>query len=283
MQIQYGMIAKEQLTAFRSLLPEGTDLADPELYAVGAVEEGRACGVLLVRADELVLDVEHLAVAEEYRRQGVADGMIDALCGVAWENSAALTMTFSAADRDAPLCRLLAKRGDFTVTETEDYICRFPCKALGQVELNAAPPSGSRIVQFYSLSEETQRGFLTGMEEDNGEFAAGLREDRARMLDPLCLCTVHENGAVTAAVFCQGEGENVQLAFAYAVPGHTRALMALVARLRDLLEQAADRVPYLTVAAVTPESRKLVETLLPGREVTARFYTACWDMNTMGE
>lgn len=101
------------------------------------------------------------------------------------------------------------------------------------------------------------------------------------MLEPLCLCTV-EKGTVQAAIFCQSQGRDVLLNFVYAHPNHVRSLIILTSHLRDLLMKESEKLDYLQIAAVTPQSRKLVDTLLPQREITHRFYTACWDMNTMG-
>ena len=102
------------------------------------------------------------------------------------------------------------------------------------------------------------------------------------MLESLCLC-VTDGDDIRAAIFCRNQGGDVMLSFAYANPNHTRALIALLGRLKELLLKAADKVPYLQIAAVTPQSRKLVEKLLPQREITGKFYMASWDMNTMGE
>ena len=282
MLIQYGLIAKNQMEAFLPLLPEGRQILNsPDVFAVGAVKDGRACGILVFRADEMTADILHLAVSEAFRRQGIANSLIDFLCKSVWETGTAVLCSFSADDRDAPLCRLLTKRGDFTLAETEDYICRFPCKDLAAVNLSAVPPAGSRIQAFYKLPPDMRSSFFSHLKGDNAGFARGLHEDRARMLEPLCLCAV-EQGAVQAAIFCQNQEGSVLLSFVYARPGHVRSLMALTGRLRELLLKAADKVPYLYIAAVTQESRKLVERLLPEREITGRFYTACWDMNTMG-
>lgn len=282
MPIQYGLIKKDQVQVFLPLLPEDWQTMNGRgVSAVGAVKNGRACGVLVFRADELTADILHVAVSGSYQRQGIASGLIDFLCKSAWETGTAVLCTFAAAGRDDPLCRLFTKRGDFTLAETEDYICRFPCNELTAVKLNAAPPAGSYIEAFYTLPEDVQYSFFSHLKEDNVEFARGLREEREQMLEPLCLCVV-EKGAVQASIFCQNQEGDVLLSFVYARPGGAHALMTLTSRLRELLVKAVGKVSYLHIAAVTPESRKLIDTLLPAREITGRFYTAYWDMNTMG-
>ena len=282
MPIQYGLISKNGVDAFLPLLPEGRQMLNERgVFAAGAVKDGRACGILVFRADDLTANILYLAVSPSVRRQGISNGLIDFLCKSAWEDGVAVLASFSAADRDDPLCQLFVKRGDFTLTETEDYICRFPCKALAEVALRGSLSPNLRIEPFYSLPEDMRQCFFSNLREDNAEFIRGLRQDRERMLEPLCLCTT-AGGAVRAALFCRGQDGDVLLSFACARPGCARDLIALADRLRQLLTAAADRVPFLRIAAVTPESRKLVEALMPGREITARFYTVCWDMNTMG-
>lgn len=281
MTIRYGRLTGGQLAA---LLPEGQRADEPGLYAIGAEEDGQICGLLLFRAmDELVVDITSISVDPAHRRQGIANGMIDFLCRHAWESTTAVLCTFAAADRDAPLCRLFVRRGDFTLTETEDYLCRVSCAALEEVRLSSVPPAGTRIASFYQLPDQVQRSFLKRMtQEGDGAFAKGLRDEREQMLDPLCLCVVDETETVQAAVFCQRHGEDVSLSLAYSFPGQGRAIMALTGHLRERILAAADRIPRLWIAAVTPQSRKLVETLLPQREITERFYTACWDMDEIG-
>lgn len=283
MTIQYGILSNKQIDVFLPLLPENRQiLRESGVYAVGAVKDGRACGVLILRADDLMADIQYLAVAENCRRQGIANGLIDFVCRNAWGDGTAVLTTFSAVDRNDPLCRLLTKRGDFTLSETEDYICRVSCEKLTGIGLPAAIPDGSRIESFYKLPEHVQCSFFSALKEEDLEFVRILQNEREWMLDPLCLC-VEEKGEIRSVLFCQNQNGNVLLSFVYSAPGRAREMIMLVCRLRDLLVEAAHKVPYLYLAAVTPESRKLVETLLPHREVVRRFYTACWDMNTMGE
>ncbi len=281
MPIQYGLLTKEQLNDITSLLPEVQQAAAiGSIYAVGAVKDNRICGVLVFRVDgELLIDIQYIAVSEPYRRQGIATGLLDFLCKHAEESNTAIFCTFAAVDWNEPLCRLFIRRGDFTLTEAEGYICRFPCKELSQIELNATPPAGTRIATFYDLPERAQQRFINEIKKDSLAFSVELYAEREQMLRPLCLCVVDAAENVQAAFFCQKREHDVELSFAYGIPGHVHALAALVGHLRELLLSTGDQVSYLQIAAVTPQSRKLVEKLLPEREILEKFYTACWDMN----
>ena len=284
MPIQYGLLTREQLRSLAPLLPDMEQTISAEnTYAIGAATDDLICGVLIFRADgDLLIDIQYIAVAQAYRRQGIAAGLLNCLCKSAWESNTAVLCTFAAANWDDPLCSLFVRHGDFTLTEAEGYICRFPCKELSRVELSAAPPAGVRIAPFYDLPEWARHRFLKEMGSDDPEFSAGLRAEREQLLRPLCLCAADSSDNIQAAIFCQGQGHDVELSFAYATPNHTRSLVALVGRLRELLLGAGEHVSYLRIAAVTPQSRKLVDKLLPGREITERFYTACWDMTAIG-
>ena len=241
------------------------------------------CRMAVSRADgELLIDIQYIAVAEACRRQGIANGLLDFLCKSAWESTTAVLATFAAENWDAPICRLFIRRGDFTVTESESYICRFPCRELPQIKWKVTLPAGMRITTFYDLPELAQRRFLNEMRKDNREFAEGLCAERELMLHSLCICAVDSSAEVQAAIFCEARGQDVELSLVYAVNGNVHALMALLARLRELLISAGNRILDLRIAAVTPQSRKLIDKLLPGYEITEKFYTACWDMNTMG-
>ena len=152
MPIQYGLLTKKQLNAVAALLPDVGLTAATSIYAIGAVKNNYICGILIFRADgELLIDIQYIAVAKPYRRQGIATGLLDFLCKSAWESTTAIFCTFAASDWDEPLCRLFIRRGDFTLTEAEGYICRFPCKELSKLELNTAPPTGTHIATFYDL------------------------------------------------------------------------------------------------------------------------------------
>lgn len=284
MPIQYGLLTREQLNALTPLLPEAEQAVNAaDIYAIGAVKNNCICGILVFRADgELLIDIQYIAVAEACRRQGIATGLLDFLCESAWESTTAVFCTFAAKDWNEPLCRLFIRRGDFTLTETEDYICRFPCRELSKVRLTVAPPAGTRIAPFYDLPKQVQRRFLNDMKKDSFEFSAGICAEREQMFRPLCLCVVDTAENVQAAFFCQRRGHDVELSLAYGTPGHVHALAALVSHLRELLLSTGDCVPYLRIATVTPQSRKLIDKLLPEREIIQKFYTACWDMNTMG-
>ena len=190
------------------MLPEVRQAADENnVYAVGAVKDGCLCGVLVFRAGgELLMDIQYISVAETYRRQGIANGLIDFLCKSAWQSATAVCCTFAAADENAPLYRLFARRGDFTLAEEEGYICRFPCRELSRVELSAAPPAGTRIAAFYDLPERAQRHFVNEMKKDSPELSAGIFAERGQRLRPLCLCVVDAAENVRAAIFCRGAG-----------------------------------------------------------------------------
>ena len=281
MSVQYGLLQPEQLPAYSPLIPSDLRQQQETLYFIGAVQDHHACGVLVFRADEMTADILHIAVSESYQRQGIADGLLSFLCEYAGETSTAVLCTFAAADRDDPLCRLLTHRGDFTLEESEGFICRVSCADLEDVDLDLAPPADHQIMPFYRLPDELQHDFFSRLENEHPQHAQGLINSEDDMLDPLCLCSV-ENSTVQSVVFCQGLDGDVMLSFAYACPNQTRSLIALVSYLRTVLLRASDKVPYLWIAAVTAESQRLVNTLLPQREIVKSFYTACWDMNTMG-
>lgn len=284
MAIQYGLLTKEQLNAVSHVLPEVEQVAAVgNAYAIGAAQDNCICGVLIFRTDgELLIDIQYIAVVEEYRQQGIANGLIDFLCKSAWESTTAVMCTFAAENWDAPLCRLFIRRGDFTLTESESYICRFPCRELPQIKWNVALPSNLRITTFYDLPELAQRRMINEMKNTSPAFAAGIGEDREQMLCPFCLCAVDSLMNVQAVVFCQQQDQDVELSLAYGLPGQSKALVALLVRLRELVIRSGDRFADLQIAAVTSQSRKLIDKLLPQREIISKFYTACWDMNTMG-
>ena len=140
MPIQYGLLTKEHLEALAPMLPEVRQAADENnVYAVGAVKDGCLCGVLVFRAGgELLMDIQYISVAETYRRQGIANGLIDFLCKSAWQSATAVCCTFAAADENEPLYRLFARRGDFTMAEGLYLLLSVQGAFPGRVERGAA-------------------------------------------------------------------------------------------------------------------------------------------------
>ena len=183
---------------------------------------------------------------------------------------------FSAPDEQTPLFLFFQDRWDFTVAEDSGEVCRIPLSQLDQLKIPAKFHFTGRIEPFFQMPSDLRHGFLSDLSGQNREFFQGLEAQSQQLLSPLCLCVADED-TIRAAIFCHQRSGDVVLSFLCARPGNGACLMALLSRLRELLSQAADRVPYLWISSATPETQKLLEAIAPRRETVSRFYLAGWD------
>ena len=238
---EYIRLTEQTLHWFQSLLPPAHQtLREQEgFFILGAVQAGVACGTLVFQLQQLaevpMANIRFLAVAEGYRRRGIATGLIRFLCRCCYDSVTPVLCTFSAPDKTDPVYLLFAEMEDFSVAEAEGYVCQIPLSCL------AGDPT---------------------------------------LAKPLCLYT-RDSEHVTAALFFSRDGTDLELSFAWSAPGGQRDLMGLLGRVA--VQFSAGSRGMLRIAAVSPASAAIVDKLLPGREITARFYQAAWDMELLEE
>ncbi|MCL2633079.1 MAG: GNAT family N-acetyltransferase [Oscillospiraceae bacterium] len=249
-----------------------------ELYAIGAISEGTACGVLVFSLDEPLFMVEYIAVSDEYRRQGVGTTMLQFLCSFADETVSPVVCSFAANGKTDPMYLFFAEQDNFSVSEEEGYVCQVDISELKDIKLpdsqNTMP-----IVPFFELSKADRNIFWLNLKRDGEQYvqdlASGEDEDYVK---PLCLCAKNNNG-IQAAIFIEDAQEDgLYVSFVWCLPDAKKQLIALFSQ---LLKEVPKVRPEgkLSVAAVTPASVALTEKLLPGKEIIANFYLASWDMN----
>lgn len=279
MQLQCFLISNDALPLFAPLLSSQMVKAlrqQGNIFAIGAAQEDQACGVLVFQLGEYLCHILYLAVSPDLRRQGIGQEMVNFLCTHAMQNNLGVLCAFSAPDEQAPVYRFFQERWDFTVNEAVGEICRIPLSQLEQLKLPNALPAGCRVEPFFQTPSDLRGCFLADLSDANREFFQGLEEQTDQLLPPLCLCAV-DQASIRAALFCHQQEGDVSLSFLCARPGDGVCLTGLLSHLRTLLMRAADRVPYLWISAVTPETQKLVTVLAPQRETISRFYLASWD------
>lgn len=242
------------------------------MYAVGAVEDRTACGILVFRGGPPAAEIRMLAVAPDFRRRGIARGMVEYLCRHAWDTVTPVVCSFAAPDRRDPVYLFFARLEHFSVTEEEGILCQVPLAQLPYSRLAALGNRRAAIQPFLSLPAVNRRRFFLQLQRQH----ALLWDDfqGAECCQPLSLCAV-DGAAVRAAVFVSQDGADLDLSFAWCAPGCHHQLMALLARISSLLPREGG---CLRIAAVTPAAVSLVDKLLPDRQVLARYYQAAWDM-----
>ena len=277
---EYIRLTEQTLRWFQPLLPPACQALreQEETYILGAIRDGAACGVLVFRLDRLkeifVAEIRYLAVAEGFRRRGIATGLIRFLCRCCYDSVTPVLCTFSAPDKTDPLYLLFAEMEGFSVDEAEGYVCRVPLAGLaGDPALAALAERGRQPHRLFDLPAATRRSFLLDLKRRGALY---LQEaDGESLVKPLCLYT-RGGESITAALFFSRDGADLELSFAWCAPGGQRDLMGLLGRVA--VQVPAGARGMLRIAAASPASMAIVDKLLPGREITARFYQAAWDM-----
>lgn len=282
---EYIRLTEQTLHWFQSLLPPAHQtLREQEgFFILGAVQAGVACGTLVFQlqqpAEVPMANIRFLAVAEGYRRRGIATGLIRFLCRCCYDSVTPVLCTFSAPDKTDPVYLLFAEMEDFSVAEAEGYVCQIPLSCLaGDPTLASLAERGRQPRRLFDLSAAARRSLLLDLKR-RGPFYLQAGDEEA-LVKPLCLYT-RDSDHVTAALFFSRDGTDLELSFAWSAPGGQRDLMGLLGRVA--VQFSAGSRGMLRIAAVSPASAAIVDKLLPGREITARFYQAAWDMELLEE
>lgn len=276
---EYFRITDKTLHWFLPLLPKSEKdalEAGRDVYAIGAACEKRACGILVFRMGEMA-DIRYFAVAEEYRRKGIAAGMVGFLCRHMWESVTPVTCTFSARDMQDPVYSFFNSMWNFSIAQEEGFACRVPLAALAENKFLAPlKEKKTEHPSFFSLTPLEQKDFFRQMQEEGNFYLREIRKEE--YVKPLCLCGM-DGKQVKAAIFVTKAEEgaaDLELAYAWCAKGWQKTLV-------ELLAQAAAKIPAgaegcLYISAVTQASAAIVEKLLPERETLSGYYRAVWDM-----
>ena len=242
------------------------------VYAIGAVEDRTASGILVFHIGKPATEIRMLAVSPEYRRRGIARGMVGYLCRHAWDTTTPVVCSFAAPNQQDPVYLFFAQLEHFSVAPEDGMICQVPLSQIPLERLAALRNDRFRIRPFFSLPAVTRRQFFLQLQRQHTLLWDDF--NGTDCCQPLCLCAA-EDDTRQAAVFVSQDGPDLDLSSARCSPGCHRQLMALLAKISGLLPREGG---YLRIAAVTPVTVSLVDKLLPKREVLARYYQAAWDM-----
>lgn len=280
---EYIRITETTESWFLPLLPPHTRAlyqTTLEMFAIGAVEDETACGVLLFYEQDDRVEIQYLIVADDYRRQGIGTGMVRYLCQSYYESETPVICVFTATGREDPLYLMFEEMGNFSVSEEDGYYCSISVSELQKNrKFIAMGAQKEHPVPFFSLPEREQKAFLNFLISENLNYLQDIDSDT--YLRPLCLCCKNGSGIQAAVFVTQDAGSaDADLSFVWGMPGVPRPLMKCLADVASMLPAAG--VETLNIAAVTPSSVSLVEKLLDNKTITRRFYSAVWDIELWG-
>jgi GNAT superfamily N-acetyltransferase len=277
--MEYIRLTEETRPWFAPLTDGGREdlWTEADCHALGAVDRGRACGLLVFHWTGEIADIVRLVVSDDCRRRGVATGLVQSLCRHAYAATAPVTAVFAARDKGDPLYLLFANMDNFTVGEEEGGVFRLACGEIrASRRLEAFLPRQAVVRPFFSLPEREQERFLRRPDIQNLRYVQEWAEHRERMEEPLCLCFAEESAE--AAVFVERTAENgLLLAFVRHDRQRQKSLFGVLAELEKRIAES-DTQATLTIEAVTAVSAGTVEKLYPGVRPAERFFRAVWDM-----
>jgi predicted GNAT family acetyltransferase len=275
-------ITGENLKWFSPLLSEeyAQAVKNNTVHAVGAAAGGTACGVLAFTMTPMSINIEYIAVSDVFRRKGAGTAMLRFLCSFADESVTPVLCSFSASGKDDPKYLFFEENENFSVSEEEGFICELNAAALKDIKLPEIKLNDSSIsiVPFFSLPKPERNAFWLSL-QNHGTLYPPEIADGTDCEDSLCLCA-RSKGGILSAVFIGDLGEEgFYLSFVWCIE-NVSAQKQLVALFAELIKRISETKPggNLTIAAITPASIALVNKLLPERRITARFYSAAWDM-----
>ena len=266
-------VTSRTLPSFLPLLGEEWQrqlASDRDLYAIGAEEDGVACGVLLFRVGSQQVDLVYLMVSEAYRRRGCAVGMVQWLCRFADQEDLAVFAAFSAESEQDPLWQLFHSMENFSIQEDEAAVFTLDAAELGKPSLLDHLGPQTPAFPVFQLP-----GYLRQELLRNG---LGLDQEEQAYLKELCICAPVRDKVSAALLFQPGtEPGEILLSYAFCEPGSQKALMNLLAQDAQRIRDGNPQCRTIRMA-VTPASAAILRKLYPQARVTARFYTAAWDM-----
>ena len=122
--MKFVQVDKSSLEAFLPLFTEDAKelfMTDPDVLAVGAVtEEYAACGLMLLKLTESYYMIMHLAVADAYRRQGIAGELVGKAEFAAETNDRGLLAVLAPEKEEDELMAFFEDRPQWSIQLTEE-------------------------------------------------------------------------------------------------------------------------------------------------------------------
>lgn len=227
-------------------------------------------GVLLYDLRDKFLVMDRIAVLPQYRRLGVATGMLEKLCRLADAKKYELVFSFDGESNQDPFYRFVAstqmfhleRQGGFDAVLDEDDVKALYAKY---------PHAATADTYFFELSNSTREEFLQQMELVYPEIADEIRYDNADYSRNLCCCSV-ARGQIQAACFIKDFGAEMELKLLYSLP--ERGVLAAKALLQSIGNLDQDHLVPIHVAPTGDAAAKIIDGLCPSYKIEKRIYMA---------
>lgn len=271
---------------------------DPDVYALGAVRDEVACGVLLFRHCTGYITILNYFVGDGYGGDGsIAGGLIKTLTDAAYETATPVICYFGAESKDSVLFKFFRSTGHFTIEEEIGGCYEIPFAMIEKTEvLRKDFKDKGNFACFFDLPSTRRNSFRNKLIENNEYYIEELAGD---YIEEASLASYDKDGNITCLVLPERipDSNDINLSFVWAKPGCELDLIEMIARSYKEIKKLADMADegenvnvaaktaederVLYVSAVNEQSENLVRKLLPTAQKTRQFYCASWDMERM--
>lgn len=261
-------VTPENLSFFASYLTEEeiTRLKTAQTVALGAVAGISPCAVVLFKEEAREARLEKIFVEEDYRRRGVATGLIDQI-GKSVPGLFRLSCSYQE-NRCPGFDRLLKSRKDFFF---EDGGCPVYTVEKGEADSIKLPGKNVEVSEFFRMEEYAVRRFMKNGMQEREEEIDGLLSGHA-WVEEACLC--HGNGMdIDACLLTERTAEgSMRLYYAFSGRDGASAFLACLKRILQMVRDGA--YPAFEIVCRTDRSRRIFERLLSGRGPDGYLVTA---------
>lgn len=262
-------IDKDNLQYFESLLlPHSTEQirTDAPVFALGAVDDGMACGALVGGPVGSAFYLECLFVAPSCRGRGAGTALLDELLRIAgqMDGLSELRCEFTIGCEDHEKLKAFLQKNGFALENVDDGIVAVPLASLGELAFYKNTQSAVPIRLFSELSDNMIRALDRRLTAD-----AGALFDQPIDKTPLdrdCSTATVKGTNIDACLLIERKSEKlISLAYADAGSsvgsGHVFSSMLITTYRMGLKKYPPDT--SVLIQPVTPISQALVARLAP--------------------
>lgn len=263
------IIDRDNLQYFRTLLlPETVQklLSGAPVFALGAVDDGMACGALSGGSVGSSFLIDSIFVCSRFRQRGAGTALLTELVRIAalQENLSTLRCSFTIGCPDHELLADFLDRHGFTFEPVPDSIVSIPLEALSRLSFYKNTQTSVRVYTLSELSDSMLRTLDKRLAADGGQLLEQPL-DRAP-LERECSTVTVKNGAIDACLLIEKKGDRL-LSFSYADAGSTigsgSVFSGMLISTYRLVKGKYPPDTSILIQPVTPLSQALLVRLAP--------------------
>lgn len=269
-------ITKENYSSFEPLMSNSMKnmLKNEETYAIGAVWNGEAVGVMLIRETDMMVYILDFCVADIFKIHAeIEDSMHNEVLKKAAEAGKIVQAIFEAESTDDYKYAVYNDNLNFGIEKEEGYKCYVESEDLKPLMEKYGNKDRGKVYKFNDLPGTMRKAFIKEITEEGVNY---LDDSNPMNIDDLCLCKTEDN-KIVSAIFVKYYGkynDRLELSYMYCKKGYEVDFIYLICEAYHRLSLTEDNDMRIYISAINDATVKLVEKLIPSRVVVSEFYTA---------